>query len=438
MSARDFKLVGIIPFVFVIVAGAVLQILVLPMTPWHVGSGLMSGGDWVSFHRLAVELAENVRQYGWSSWVLRVQGQAPASVLALLYAWTGIQQPWVLLPLHGVLYSISSMALYCMVRDLGGTSRQAWIMLLPMFLFPSTAMIWGQIHKDIYSLAGILLVLRFWLRVWMMFSRNENTLFNAWGEILLLMVGMLLIKLVRPYLADVTFLASIVVATVLTLGIFIRSNVKRVALSAIGPSVMSFRSAVITAALGLVVQTSVVVFERAKGVDVICPRWTPTMYLPTLLDNQLSSLGCARNAFITSYPEAGSNIDVDVQFSSAGDVVMYLPRALQISLFAPFPSQWFADAVQPGGRMMRLLVIPEMLVLYAAQLGILAGLARSECRLPFAILLIFSLIIVVVHALVVTNVGTLYRMRFPSMLVWIQLGLLGWISFRSMCRQKHL
>ena len=43
------------------------------------------------------------------------------------------------------------------------------------------------------------------------------------------------------------------------------------------------------------------------------------------------------------YPDAGSNIDSDVQFSNAVDVIAYLPRALEIGIFSPFPNYWFSD-----------------------------------------------------------------------------------------------
>jgi hypothetical protein len=43
-----------------------------------------------------------------------------------------------------------------------------------------------------------------------------------------------------------------------------------------------------------------------------------------------------------------------------------------------------------------------------------------------AALVSFSLFFVLVYVLVVTNIGTLYRMRYPAMLLLCALGIWGW------------
>ena len=74
---RSLVLVG---GVFALVVATLLQFVVIPLTPWHVGNGLLAGGDWVYFHKLAVQMADKIAQEGWQSWVARPEGQASAGV----------------------------------------------------------------------------------------------------------------------------------------------------------------------------------------------------------------------------------------------------------------------------------------------------------------------------------------------------------------------
>jgi hypothetical protein len=159
-----------------------------------------------------------------------------------------------------------------------------------------------------------------------------------------------------------------------------------------------------------------------------CPGWEPTSWLPYALDNRVSALACTRNGF-RSGNVGGSSLDVQIGFNSVKDVLSYLPRALQISFFAPFPDSWLAKGVQTGGTMMRLLTIPEMLVLYVSLAGVVLALWQPRLRQPVLVALAFSLTWVLIHTLTVTNIGTLYRMRYPGMFIWIMLGTAGWAAW---------
>ena len=138
-------------WLWVVAVGLLLHWWLIPVTPWHAGHGLLAGGDWVMFQAQAVELAERIQQEGWSAWSLRYEGQAPASLAAALYALTGVKQPWIVLPVHGVLYGVAVRAALAIVEALGVTGRWRWLAVLP-FLFPSSVLIYSQLHKDILPL----------------------------------------------------------------------------------------------------------------------------------------------------------------------------------------------------------------------------------------------------------------------------------------------
>ncbi|MGB7925285.1 MAG: hypothetical protein WCF57_18750, partial [Pyrinomonadaceae bacterium] len=132
---------------------------------------------------------------------------------------------------------------------------------------------------------------------------------------------------------------------------------------------------------------------------------------PGMWASPVARIGYARAGFKRQFPNAGSNIDGDAQFESLADVIRYLPRALSIGLFAPFPEMWFA-AGERVGIYGRLLSGVETFVMYAIEALALVGLWKSRRRLAPWLLLIIALACVTALGLVVVNVAALYRMRY--------------------------
>ena len=155
-----------------------------------------------------------------------------------------------------------------------------------------------------------------------------------------------------------------------------------------------------------------------------------------------SKISRLRQRFIIRYPTAGSSIDTDVDFNSTADIIRYLPRALMIGLFAPFPKMWFATGLQ-SGRLGRIIGGAETLALYVIELMALVGLWHKR-REPLAWwLFLIPLIGIVALGLVVTNVGALYRMRYVFVMLLVILGSHGLkqtlryydVRYASACRR---
>lgn len=128
-----------------------------------------------------------------------------------------------------------------------------------------------------------------------------------------------------------------------------------------------------------------------------------------------------RERFISYYPGAGSNIDTDVRFQSTADIIAYLPRAMVIGFFSPFPQMWFATGAQ-NGRIGRLVGGAETLCLYVIELMALIGLWHKRQQLAAWLLCVIPIMGMTALGLVVTNVGALYRMRFVFVMVLVILG----------------
>ncbi|HEX7295667.1 MAG TPA: hypothetical protein VF251_07955, partial [Pyrinomonadaceae bacterium] len=153
----------------------------------------------------------------------------------------------------------------------------------------------------------------------------------------------------------------------------------------------------------------------------------PGLALPanaTAWSKLLAQLGWARHVFIVGYPNSGSNLDVDVELRTTGDVVMYLPRALQVGLLAPFPSMWFSPGAKVG-RTGRLWIAAEMIALYAILVFSCVTLVRERRQLQVWFLFVTSALACTTLGLVVVNAGALYRLRYPYFIPIILLGIYG-------------
>ena len=132
-----------------------------------------------------------------------------------------------------------------------------------------------------------------------------------------------------------------------------------------------------------------------------------------------------RNGFINRlYDEdyrAGSDIDSGVRFQNRTELILYLPRAAAIGLGAPFPNAWFAPGMLVG-RTGRIISGGEMVVTYMLEVLALFGLWRARRDVFAWLLAVIAILGVTALGLIVINVGSLYRLRYPY---WIFLAMLG-------------
>lgn len=141
-------------------------------------------------------------------------------------------------------------------------------------------------------------------------------------------------------------------------------------------------------------------------------------------------VGFLRHKFRSLYQGAGSNIDTGVEFKSLSDILLYLPRAVMVGLFAPFPNMWFKSGTQVG-LAGRLLSGFETLIIYLIQsLAAFAIWRRRRSLEPWMLLLII-LMGAVALGLVVANIAALYRMRFGF---WLLTAVLGAEGLRQLLR----
>ena len=108
----------------------------------------------------------------------------------------------------------------------------------------------------------------------------------------------------------------------------------------------------------------------------------------------------------------GSKIDADVKLNSSTEIIQHLPRAIMVGLFAPFPNMWWQTGkeVGSGGRLISGF---ETLLTYMLECLALYGLWRGRRSFPAWFIFGFAVLGAIALGLVVTNVGALYRLRYP-------------------------
>jgi len=155
------------------------------------------------------------------------------------------------------------------------------------------------------------------------------------------------------------------------------------------------------------------------------------------LDKKIAvRLSTMRSGFSGYVNASGSSIDADAYYSGIEDVILFLPRAIQIGFLSPFPQHWISEGKQTG-RVGRLIAGLETLIMYIVFTGFFWALFIHWERL-YALMpiLLVSGIIVVLLGFVVPNVGTIYRMRQGLLIPFYMVGVYGVFMMHYYYRMK--
>lgn len=428
----------------------------------HDGTGLISGGDWSGYHRLAVELSERIEIEGWSAWQLRPGEQAPAGLAAVIYTLTGIKKPWVLLPFNAAIHATAALVLLAIMLQLTGRLKTAFLAVLPFALFP-TPFLWNSaLHKDgIFILGSILVFFGFNLFIR---TTDVKPLQLAVKAALAIIIGLFLVWVVRPYGLEMLLYIGFFVAFASTVYLFFHLNNNKKLIYNI---VLLWFALVIMLPLtntgihhsyisGAGITTAVLIepvapltspqelaapaitSEQPQPEAVLPATWVDTPWLPQQIDHLLYSISVLRDRYRILKPHAGSNIDVEVKFENAASVILYIPRAFQIGMFAPFPEHWFESGRSGFNTFLRRISGLEMLLIYFAYIFVLAAFKLWLKKPELYITLAIPTGMVITYALVVVNIGTLHRMRYGFVMTIVAVGIAAAAELYLQCRKRHV
>ena len=402
-------------FLYTALIAAFVQLIALPyiVPEWHAGHGLLSGGDWIWFHELAVKMSENILMNGWGEWMLRPQGQAPAGIAAAIYTLT-VPEPWTVIPLNAALHAAAAVVLIVIIQRFTSRWQYALIASLPFILYPSAMTWYTQLHKDGFFILGSLVFLLGWITIVERINNfhNPREIIKAY---LLIMTGATLVWVVRPY--GVQMMQG--VALLIVVGISVYALVFKKYLQSFGA-----KSLLIPVLLCFIIVSLTPLTQQ--GVDIREVPETKIMHwkamLPSRLDSAFYTLAVLRNGFIDAYPDAGSNIDTDIRFHSALDVIAYVPRALEIALLAPFPNMWLGSGSAVNSSFIRKVSGFEMLGIYFGLLLTILSFKKWRENPAWWIIISFCVGMMVIYALVGVNIGSLYRTRYGFIMTIVALG----------------
>ncbi|WP_415900116.1 hypothetical protein [Neptuniibacter sp. QD48_11] len=424
---------AVFAFIYTVIAALALQLFVLPLLPsLHAGDGLLKGSDYFAFHVRAVELLGQIHDTGfWNNIELRPRGQGSIAYATVIYMLTGISKPWIIIPFNAFLFALS---VYFLVRSLINLVpvKIAIFSLLPLVLFPSSVMVYGQIHKDIFCLFSFSAIVYVYSKIYFQSITNKTVFFEV---VLLTVLAGLSVWFVRPYLLKILLLGGGVILVGVALNFIVArtfgSYRELFTLAFVVFIFFAIDSLPTNAVKGFnvnIYDTKTAELDQktantqmVKGCNV-----DPGVFGLSLSDKLLSKLYDTRRRFMSNR-SAGSNIDLDVNYCTWTDLVLYTPKALLVGLAAPFPNTWLSEGKSNGGSIKKALSSIEMTVAYFSFFGFLGLLWVRGAKFKFIFsCLTISVLTIFVYSLVVTNVGTLYRMRFAPLHIIISLGICGW------------
>ena len=386
----------------------------------HNGQGLWNFAlDSFVYHQEALRLSDLLKSGDFNGW----RGSSPfwhVKWIAVPYAIL-VADPLSFAPINSLIWAISICCVYKIVNQLFPDRRRlAIVTALTFGLLPSYFLHTTQLLKDPLYIMAILLM--FWGCIDLLSVRRTI------GSVFLLSLGVLIAYLNRTYILEplicLSLLAAILelwqtrrawgqagLAILIIAGLGVYGYIQRPEIQIQplsehhGQVKTQFQS-----------QTEVPRSDQNRN-------WSP---IAKMVDKGVGKISYLRERYIRIYPDSGTNIDTHVHFRSLGDILAYVPRATLVGFLAPFPLQWFEDA-KTAGRASRLVAGLEMVVWYVLLVGFLYFLVTGPVDLYIRIwMLVYTSSLVLLTALVVTNIGALYRMRFVYFLPILIGGLEGW------------
>ena len=442
-SSVPYFVLFLLFFSYATAAALLFQNLLLPMAAGvHHGQGLIQG-DSAYFHSVAVELAARIRAEGWGSWTIYPTHGSSGNValLAALYVGFG-DAPSLMVPVNAGLHALTGILIMALGRLLwpGRVGVLAGMLSAVLFVvFPSALNWYGQIHKDGFAIAGTMFV----LVAWFWSERRSVTARSALSATVLFLIGCGLIVLVRPYglrlllagaaiMALVEFLATWLAHKQMLIG---RKQCMKLALLGLIAVLVAFtpkraeHGDVSYAQWGA---ARSVALDHVQSIELPLAlsriqqwKWHETTWLPASLETPIRNVAHTRIGLIESglIDGAMSMYDVDRLPQTSMEVLAYIPRALQVAIFAPFPSRWLEKLSAA-----RLVSVVEMLTWYLLAPGVLLlfWYRRTPALLAVAAL---ALTMLTIYGVALANVGTLYRIRYIYLFLLILLSLIGWLRF---------
>ena len=429
------------------------QLVILPYVfpSFHIGHGLLVGGDTLVFHNTAEQLAEKIRQDGWSHWQLRPYGWGHVGVAVIFYYYI-TASPWVLIPLSSFLMALTILMIRGVISIVGFPRSISTISSFLLLLFPSTIMINMQWHKDSISVVSSVAIIFGCIYL----CAHRDKLSRVVCGVCICILGLFGLYIVRDHL--VLLMAFAVLSSIVFVYLMgkvygeqdkfvsVWSVFFAIALMSAAMIVPSWTSSHQTKVNERAVQSQIQkeggqiqegqsqlqegggqLREDQQYTVTYDDSWQFSSWIPSVIDRQFAVIAEVRRSSIAATEHGCSTFGVEARINSSVDLLGFLPQALLISIFSPFPHQWFENACADGSRMLRLISGVEMMLAYLFICGVFFSfiIYKPIYRVWFVVFV--CLTVLIVHGLVFVNTGTLFRVRYAWFSILISFGISSWL-----------
>jgi len=454
------------------------------LSAYHNGDGIWNYAyDSISYHAWASEMAKYLEEGRYSEWLSLKTSYFHLKIISLTY-FLFSPDPLSFAPVNAIIWALIFFIIYEISKII--IMREDKYALYPAFVFslwPSNLAFSTQLLKDPFFNLGCAVFVLGWTKILNGNTRASSIIFILFGFILcdttkieatnlFILISMIAIimtlifsrKSAGPALLAAGLIVFYMVIPPLSAFAQIKSentfdtqqqaNIEKVnnqVKQIIGDAYTLKTEALVNKWLMSQWFSRIITFkdrrrvllelakEHTYNLDEVLEKlslnWDFSPWIPRRVDEIIMHANDYRNSFLSFYLVANSSaIDTDVIFSNAGETLRYIPRAIEISLFAPFPNMWFEKG-NIGGKVIRTLAGIEMFFIYILYAGLLYFLATSKLPAHLKIWLVVSpLVMLLPLGLFVPNIGTLFRMRF----IYLALPFIGGVEGLRMIADKYV
>jgi hypothetical protein len=339
-------------------------------------------------------------------------------------------------PLYAVAFNaffhaFSGVLIYLIVLEILGVknfSKYAASLSASLFVVFPSAMTWvGQIHKEACLSTGLLLALWGIMKI-LSNIPGRHIAISIFSSLIL---SLILISSMKPYILQMLAVIILVIIALQCIKIF-PSNLFSVSVlcAYFLSTILIFMiinkgsgSGLLSGSHSGLLSGSDSGWLSGEAFIQNNYSWKRSDYLPEIFDRKIQAIASSRVAAISSglAINANSLIDVDIKPTNAIETFKYIPRALQVSLLAPFPNTWFKSA-----NIVSFVSAMEMIIFYITFFGLLFFIPLRIFNYKILLCLIFACLPLAVFGISSPNIGTLYRIRYTFEMMLLMLGNCGW------------
>ena len=405
--------------------------------------GLLINTDSYRYHDLALTLSTKIYSGGWQEWELLAFGERHFVVgLTSIFYTLFSPEASVMIPINAFVHVLTVFILLKIALFFTDKYYLALLSVTPYMFLPTAAFWYSQLLKDGYYNLGVILFCYGWMHIAHIKKLSITSL-----DILIapfsILSGYLLMSLIRSFSISVMITEALLIFIILISTIFFSINkeeknwrlyIKKIFLSLFCIILMGqIQNYLIKNdytknynADGVELNTLDLVRIQPDDKSFDDPDW-----LPAIIDKEVYNLAKIRKGYSDTNKKKGttSGIDLDFTFKNLKEVFLYVPRALQISFFAPFPNKWFQKGLTKSATVMKRISMFEMIFIYTTYLFFpfifIYWLKHSE----FWIAVLYCSSMMTLYAIAVPNIGTLYRFRYPYLMILMSILIISGYKF---------